>query len=288
MWKWVWEPPSKWKGGRTTVLGGERSDTLSAYMLKATEAKMAVLATDKEAQYDEMAKRLLSEKIVLAHILANVVKEFEGMKPEEIVPLIEGEPYIGIVPMEPGLTNKKTGISRERIVGLNSENQEVNEGVCRFDIVFYVRRTNGLQKMIINIEAQKSEANDYHLMNRGLFYCSRLISSQKGRDFEHTNYDDINPVHSIWIVMNCEKNCLTHIHLAQEDLLGDGEWGGATDALNLYMIGIGKELPEKGEKQELHRLLGTFFSETMSKEEKLDIIGNEYGIPLEHVLGKRK
>ena len=222
MWKWVWEPPSKWKGGRTTVLGGERSDTLSAYMLKATEAKMAVLATDKEAQYDEMAKRLLSEKIVLAHILANVVKEFEGMKPEEIVPLIEGEPYIGIVPMEPGL-----------------------------------------------------------------FYCSRLISSQKGRDFEHTNYDDINPVHSIWIVMNCEKNCLTHIHLAQEDLLGDSEWGGATDALNLYMIGIGKELPEKGEKQELHRLLGTFFSETMSKEEKLDIIGNEYGIPLEHVLGKQ-
>lgn len=34
-----------------------------------TEAKNAVIATDKKAQYDASAKRLLGQKIILAHIL---------------------------------------------------------------------------------------------------------------------------------------------------------------------------------------------------------------------------
>lgn len=255
----------------------------SKYMSRATETKKAVLATDREAQYDEMAKRLLSQKIILAHILVHTIKEFEGMKPEEVVPLIEGEPYIGTVSVEPGLTNTKTG---ERIIGFNSENQEVNEGVCRFDLVFYVRRKNGLQKMIINMEAQKSEAEDYHLMNRGLFYCCRLISSQKGRDFVSSNYDEINPVFSIWIVMNCKEDCLTHVHLKQDNLLGGGHWEGATDILNLFMIGIGKESSEHSEKHELHHFLRTIFSDLMPTEKKLDIIEKKYRIPLENEIGK--
>ena len=38
-----------------------------------TEIKNAVNATDKEAQYDERAKRLLGNKIILAHILVKTV-----------------------------------------------------------------------------------------------------------------------------------------------------------------------------------------------------------------------
>lgn len=37
-----------------------------------TEIGNAVNATDTDAQYDEKAKRLLSNKIILAHILASV------------------------------------------------------------------------------------------------------------------------------------------------------------------------------------------------------------------------
>ena len=65
---------------------------------------------------------------ILAHILARTVDEFFGMHPEDVVAYIEGEPLIGTVPIDPGMTNESLGQKGERIVGLNTENAEVNEG----------------------------------------------------------------------------------------------------------------------------------------------------------------
>ena len=104
-----------------------------------TEIKNAVNAADKDAQYDERAKRLLGNKIILAHILVKTVDEFKGMNPKDVVSYIEGEPFIGVVPVEPGLTNDERVKNGQRIVGLNTENAEINEGLIRFDIIFYVR-----------------------------------------------------------------------------------------------------------------------------------------------------
>ena len=73
-----------------------------------TEVKNSVIATDRDAQYDESAKRLLGQKIILAHILVKTVDEFKGMSPKEVVPFIEGKPYISTVPVEPGFTNKSS------------------------------------------------------------------------------------------------------------------------------------------------------------------------------------
>ncbi len=46
------------------------------------EIRNAVSAADKEAQYDEKAKRLLGNKIILAHILVKTIDEFRGMNPK--------------------------------------------------------------------------------------------------------------------------------------------------------------------------------------------------------------
>ena len=58
-------------------------------------------ATDQKAQYDASAKRLLGQKIILAHILIRVVEEFKDMDADTVASLIEGEPYISQVPVEP-------------------------------------------------------------------------------------------------------------------------------------------------------------------------------------------
>ncbi len=63
-----------------------------------------------------------------------------------------------MVPVEPGLTNVEKEENGQRIVGMNTENAEINEGLIRFDIIFYV---------------------------------SRLVSSQKERDFVKTNYNGL-------------------------------------------------------------------------------------------------
>ena len=246
-----------------------------------TELKSAVMATDKDAQYDNSAKRLIAHKIILARILVKTVEEFKGMDPIEVAALIEGLPYISAVPVEPGLTNAVHFQNGQRLVGFNTENQELNEGLVRFDIVFYVRMKDGLSQIIINVEAQKDEPSDYKILNRAVFYVSRLISSQKEKDFENSSYDDIKCVYSIWICMNMEENTMSHILLTKEDMIGSYEWKGNLDLLNIIMIGLAKELPEHDETYELHRLLGALLSRELTVDEKLDIIGNEYDIPLE-------
>ena len=246
-----------------------------------TEIANAVNAAGDKAQYDTRVKRLLAQKSILVHILVKTVDEFKGMKPEDVVKYIEGEPSISVVPVEPGLANmEKTDATGQRIVGLNTENAEINEGLVRFDIIFYVRMKNGLSQIIVNIEAQKDEPTEYKILNRAIFYVSRLISSQKERDFVNTNYDDIKQVFSIWICMNMDYNSLSHIHLTKDEMLKPCNWKGNLDLLNIVLIGITNEIPEHDEKYEMHRLIGALLSSELKEQEKLDIIEHEYNIPI--------
>ena len=278
--------------------------------------------SNAETQYDETAKKLLGNKKILACILIYTVDEFRGMSPAEVIPLIEGDPVIGKVPVEPGLTNihkmanigeksttqgkthaneiakihrtkqtlnaskpsnrrntqfgKRIAKSGKRIVGLNTENSEKNEGKIYFDVLFYVRMRDGLTQMIINVEAQKDEPTGYDIINRAVFYVSRLISSQKERDFVKMNFNDMKQVYSIWICMNMSNNSLNHIHLTNDNLLGFTEWQGNLDLINIVMIGLSTELAKKEDEQELHRLLGALFSQNLTAAERIDVIENEY------------
>ena len=246
-----------------------------------TEITNAVNAAGDKAQYDARVKRILAQKNILAHILVKTVDEFKGMKPEDVVTYIEGEPKVGIVPVEPGLTNvEKTNATGQRIVGLNTEDAEINEGLVRFDIIFYVRMKNGLSQIIVNVEAQKDEPNKYKLLNRAIFYVSRLVSSQKERDFVNTNYDDIKQVFSIWICMNMDCNSLSHIHLTKDEMLSPYVWKGNMDLLNIVLVGITNDIPDREEKYEMHRLIGALLSSELKEQEKLDIIKHEYNIPI--------
>ena len=158
------------------------------------------------------------------------------------------------------------------------------KGLVRFDIVFYVRMEDGLSQIIINVEAQKDEPQRYGILNRAVFYVSRLISSQKERDFENTEYDDIKRVYSIWVCMNMEENSLSHIHLVKDDLVGYHDWRGKLDLFNIVMIGLAKKLPGQGEQYELHRLLGALFAQGLTAGQRLNIIKEEYDIPIEQTI----
>ena len=316
-----------------------------------TEIANAVNAARDKAQYDTRVKRVLAHKMILAHILISTVDEFKGMSPEDVAACIEGEPKIGVVPVEPGLTNvemmdksgqaairesdtagsireekadqeqaatggtdapdptraertdmtgyavsgqataggtdaasqtrnEKSARAGQRIIGLNTENSEVNEGLIRFDIIFYVRMRDGHSQIIVNVECQKDEPSAYKILNRAIFYVSRMVSSQKERDFVNTNYDDIKQVFSIWICMDMDYNCMSHIHLTKDEMLKPHDWKGNLDLLNIVMIGVTNDIPERGENYELHRLIGTLLSDKLQEQEKLEILEQEYNIPV--------
>ena len=45
-----------------------------------TDMKNMIIATSKDAQYDTSAKRILSQKQIMAWILVKTVEEFENLK----------------------------------------------------------------------------------------------------------------------------------------------------------------------------------------------------------------
>ena len=267
--------------------------------------KNAVSAAGQKAQYDRQVKKLLGHKYVLAYILIHTVDEFKGMRPGDVAELIDGEPLIGVVPVEPGLTNAEetdagmsgfkadggggaadnpAGTSGKRrrgmrAAGFNTEQGEPGEGRVYFDIVFYVRMRDGLSQIIINVEAQKDDPKDYKVLNRAIFYVARLVSSQKERDFIGMNYDDLKRVYSI-------LNCMDYVHLTKEHLLGAHDWKGKLNLLNIVLIGLSDKLPDHDEKYELHRLLGTLLSARMPEKDRLEIIGREYEFPEDESIRK--
>ena len=88
--------------------------------------------------------------------------------------------------------------------------------------------------------------------------------------------------------MNMKENSLTQIYLTKKNIIGSHDWKGDLELLNIIMIGIAENLPEKEENYGLHRLLSVLLSASLEAEEKLDIIEKEYDIPIEDGIRRRK
>lgn len=233
----------------------------------------------KNVQYDDYAKFILSQKEILSRILKFTIKEFEDMEAEDIMELIEGEPLISKVSTEPGETNQTF---HGKITGNNTESTELEEGTIIFDIIFYVRMKDGVSRIIINLEAQGIEKPPYPLVNRTIFYIARLISSQKNRNFDHSNYGDMLRTYSIWICFNLEENCMNYLHLTNTSLFGTHEWLGDLELMNIFLVGLDKNLSEEALKttdSNLHYMLGTIFSNDLSPKDKVRLLSEREDMP---------
>lgn len=233
----------------------------------------------KNVQYDDYAKFILSQKEILSRILKFTIKEFEDMEAEDIMGLIEGEPLVSKVSTEPGETNQTF---HGKITGNNTESTELEEGTIIFDVIFYVRMKDGVSRIIINLEAQGIEKPPYPLVNRTIFYIARLISSQKNRNFDHSNYGDMLRTYSIWICFNLEENCMNYLHLTNTSLFGAHEWLGDLELMNIFLVGLDKNLSEEAIKttdSNLHYMLGTIFSNDLSPKDKVRLLSEREDMP---------
>ena len=102
--------------------------------------------TQQRADYDASCKRLLSEKIILAHILKSCVAEFRDYEPAYIAEnCIEAQPYVSEIPIAPDETGAK-------LRGMNTAQTSPTEGDAYFDIYFnaLVPGTDEVIQIIIN------------------------------------------------------------------------------------------------------------------------------------------
>ncbi len=243
-----------------------------------TTAAQGLHVTDDSAGYDAACKRVLSEKAILARIMKSCLEEYKECDVSDIAEkYIEGQPQVSAVPVLPD--EDSTVIS-----GMDTEDKSVREGSVTYDIRFRaIAPSSGEQiALIINVEAQNDFYPGYPLIKRGIYYCSRMISSQYGREFTGAHYEKIKKVYSIWICMNPPKvreNTITRYRLVEEHLVGEAmESVRNYDLLSIVMLCLGG--PDGENYDGVLRMLDVLLSNETSEAEKRKILQDDYDIQM--------
>ena len=164
-------------------------------------------------RYDAHCKRVLSNRMVLAHLLRATMEEFGDIDAEVIATR-----YIEGIPGQENHT--------PRIQGLRNERDNPNRNSNFFDVIFHALKpgTGEPIPIIINVEAQSDSYPGYDLTDRGVFYLGCMIADQKDTVFQKDRYDELRKVCSIWICTDPPKDLANTIEcytLDQHVILGN-------------------------------------------------------------------
>ena len=226
-------------------------------------------------RYDEACKRLLAHKEILAQILKACVEEFQDCNVYDIADkYIEGTPEISE-------ENVHSDEAYTNIVGMNTEDSSVDEGTVKFDVLFRARIPGSDDEigLIINIEAQNKYNVGYPLIKRGIYYCSRLISSQYKRYFEKSHYEKLKKVYSIWIVINTPKerqNTVTRYKITEQNIIGKFRESKVNyDLMNVVMVCLGDR--EHKDYTGILKFLDVLFKSHL-RQERQEVLVDEFGL----------
>lgn len=249
-------------------------------MKENTHLASAVVAADAKAAYDAQAKKLLSDRQLLAWIMKYTVKEFENCTMEETIAAIEGEPEVASVPVYPGLSGRA-------VTGMPQESSIPWEGTATFDVRFFAIVPGGERiKLILDVEAQKEFDPGYDLVSRGIFYNARQLSSQLDTEFTGKDYGGIKKVYSIWICISVPEkyaDTITEYSIRPRDLYGNYTGKDRYDLASVLMIRLpryektGRDIPQEGCRRLLD-LLSLVFTARASAAEKIEELETKYGI----------
>lgn len=247
-----------------------------------TTISQGLYITDDSARYDAACKRVLSEKSILARIMKACLEEYRDCDVNDIAEkYIEGQPQVSAVPLLPDEEGTM-------IRGMDTEDKSVHEGTVTYDIRFsaIVPGSGEPIGLIVNIEAQNDYYPGYPLVKRGIYYCSRMISSQYGREFTGSHYEKLKKVYSIWICMDPPKskmNRITRYRLVEEHLVGGGDEPVRNyDLLSVIMLCLGG--PEGANYDGVLRLLDVLLSNETDEAEKRKILQDDYDIQMTQTL----
>ena len=285
-------------------------------MGKETYLAHTITQTDYEARYDRAAKKLLANRLVLAHILKECVREYQDCSIMDIAQkYIEGEPEVGTTgvymddsnsPEQPdikpeAMRTQATGVQATntqaikaqmmntqpmKVQGVSNEDISQNEGTVYYDVRFNAIAPSTVEheniRLIINAEAQNRFKLKYPLTKRAVYYGSRLISAQHGTVFTKSDYQKLRKVYSIWICVNPTKkfrNTITRYSLKPENIVGNAvEAPENYDLINIVMVCLGKM--EEWNDNNLIKFLGVLFQNELSAREKKDILERDFNIPM--------
>ena len=180
------------------------SETVGMMAFGSGEAKSKDFRN--ELSYDASFKKFFSRKEVLAGILLGVVPEFKTLTHSEVMSNI--------------ITSEISPINAELLC---SEDVEESQKVI-YDILtkVMVNRQEQEVHLLFDLEMQYNYGTSYPLMNRAIYYVSRLIAKQR---IANANYKDLLPVRSTWIAVKGTpaklRNQVIHFNLEPRDSNGE-------------------------------------------------------------------
>ena len=203
---------------------------------------------------------------------------------------IEGTPRVSVVAVDQDELDLDEDTVDKRIDGVNTEDNSIKEGKVYYDIRFnaIVPSTKAPIHLIINVEAQKSDKTPYPIIKRAIYYCSRMISSQKNTIFTKSHYEKIRKVYSIWIEMNVDeekRNSITQYDIGEKTIVGDvKEKESDYDLLSVLLIRLGD--PDNADDKSVLKLLDVLLSSTKKPDEKRQILEKDFDIPMSYSMSE--
>ena len=241
---------------------------------KELEEKMKV-------SFDRFTKKVLSLKSVVANLLMGSAEEYKDCSFAEVMSCLDTNPKVGEEPVDDSFIMMDNS---------GGETVSVNDGLRSFDTKFKVKLPQSYKEkhkqdervsVMVNMESQKSSNVGYSMEARGIYYLSRLISSQFNVEFSKSEFSKILKAYSYWICMNVpdnEANTITRYSFKPEHLVGDHpDYPHKYDLMTLVMIKIGKNKSD----EKITGLLYSLFKEiplnglNQETKEKLE---KDYGI----------
>ena len=236
-----------------------------------------ILNTEGQSALDASCLKLLSHKQILARIAKRCVDEVSAYSIREIMDFIEGDP----------IRQRKARDflqNTEKIIGMNTVDKDPQEGEVIYDILFRMRipgEENAIE-VILNIEAQQKYPSGYPLLKRGMYYGSKIIVKQKNTEFEHSHYEKIKKVYSIWIVVNAPlemRNTITSYAMQPAAVLGNyAAPREEYDLLELVTICLGG--PGFPRYEDLVRMLDVLVANRLKAIDKCRILEEDYDIQM--------
>ncbi len=144
---------------------------------------------------DTYAKEFFKDPYILAIVLSCTISEFKGKSYNEIAAQICN------IRLDENMTQ---GLLQSSDIHFSdTEDNSVTDGLSRYDIVFDVYGDiSASVTLTIDLEIQKSLKASEHIIKRGIYYLSRLISRQLGEVSGAEKYGTLHKVYSIWICPN--------------------------------------------------------------------------------------
>ncbi len=234
-------------------------------------------------RYDAAAKQLLSHAVLLAYIMKNALEEYRdiplGRIAKEYIENDSGQNGAGGkrgVPSDAALGPRV--LSAPLNYGLRNEDDSLDEGTVRFDILFRARRSGaaGSTGLVVNIEPQ-AYTPSYPLIKRGVYYTARLLSSQRGLWGRSDDYGSLEKVCSIWLCQRPperERNTIVRYALSEEAVVGSVRRDPAEyDLQEIVLVG----LPEAGGYNGFTETMATLLSLSTSVNEKMMALESQLG-----------